>query len=91
MEGPRRLTPLHLSVSYKAAAAVRILTSFGADVDAVDGAGMTPLHMAAGILDQDVLVCLLHQGADINKVSDVSLFCCTLQVKHRVLKGFWTF
>uniref|UniRef100_A0A3B5AQG3 Ankyrin repeat domain 61 n=1 Tax=Stegastes partitus TaxID=144197 RepID=A0A3B5AQG3_9TELE len=45
-----------------------ILASYGANVNAVDSSGMTPLHMAAGILHKDIVASLIRQGADINMV-----------------------
>ncbi|XP_022053337.2 ankyrin repeat domain-containing protein 61 [Acanthochromis polyacanthus] len=66
VEGQSHHTALHLSVRYKALSAVQILASYGADVNAVDSTGMTPLHMAAGILHKDIIACLIRQGADIN-------------------------
>lgn len=74
MEGESHQTALHLSVSYAAPSAVQILTSYGADVNAVDSNGMTPLHMAAGISHKDIVANLIKQGADINMVGIVSPF-----------------
>uniref|UniRef100_A0A3Q3AJJ4 Ankyrin repeat domain 61 n=1 Tax=Kryptolebias marmoratus TaxID=37003 RepID=A0A3Q3AJJ4_KRYMA len=61
-------TALHLSVRYRAPSAVQILSSYGADVNAVDASGMTPLHMAAGTLLKDITASLIKLGADINKM-----------------------
>lgn len=66
VEGASQETALHLSVRYAALSAVQILASYGADVNAVDNRGMTPLHMAAGILHKDTIANLIRQGADIN-------------------------
>lgn len=74
MEGDRRQTALHLSTQYAALSAVHILASYGANVNAVDSSGMTPLHMAAGILHKDIMASLIKEGADINMVCVVSLF-----------------
>ncbi|XP_042364001.1 ankyrin repeat domain-containing protein 61-like [Plectropomus leopardus] len=65
VEGSRQ-TALHLSIRHMAPSAVQILSSYGADVNAVDSSGMTPLHMAAGILHKDVMTSLIQEGADIN-------------------------
>ncbi|XP_029384289.1 ankyrin repeat domain-containing protein 61 isoform X2 [Echeneis naucrates] len=67
VEGESWATALHLSVRYAVPSAVQILASYGADVNAVDSSGMTPLHMAAGILHTDITAILIRQGADINK------------------------
>lgn len=61
-------TALHLCMRYTAQAAVHILASHGADVNAINSSGMTPLHMAAGTLCQDLIVTLIQAGADINAV-----------------------
>lgn len=66
MEGA---TALHLCVRYKAQAAVHILASHGANVNAINSSGMTPLHMAAGTLCKDLMVSLIEEGADVNTVS----------------------
>lgn len=69
MEGGSHQTALHLSLYYATLSAVKILTSYGADINAVDSRGMTPLHMAAGMLRKDVISYLIRQGADFNAVS----------------------
>ncbi|XP_041829573.1 ankyrin repeat domain-containing protein 61-like [Melanotaenia boesemani] len=66
VEDQSRQTVLHISVHYRALSAVQILTSYGADVNALDSYGKTPLHMAAGMLDKDIITSLISQGADIN-------------------------
>ncbi|CAI5659362.1 ankyrin repeat domain-containing protein 61 isoform X2 [Oreochromis niloticus] len=66
VEGKGHQTALHISVRYRALSAVQILACYGADVNAVDGSGMAPLHMAAGILHKDIIASLLRHGADVN-------------------------
>lgn len=68
MEGGSQHTALHLSVHHRALSAVHILASHGANVNDVNGSGMTPLHMAAGILHRDLITSLIKVGADVNTV-----------------------
>lgn len=68
MGGGSHDTALHLSVHHRALSAVPILVSHGAKVNAVNSSGMTPLHMAAGILHEDLIGSLIQQGADVNMV-----------------------
>lgn len=68
VEGGSQHTALHLSVHHRALSAVHILASHGANVNAVNGSGMTPLHMAAGILHEDLITSLIKEGADVNMV-----------------------
>lgn len=82
MEGASLQTALHLSVRYAALSSVQILARYGANVNAVDSSGMTPLHMAAGILHKDITASLIRQGADINMVWHFFL-PYTLTMRHR--------
>uniref|UniRef100_A0A3Q3VX21 Uncharacterized protein n=1 Tax=Mola mola TaxID=94237 RepID=A0A3Q3VX21_MOLML len=63
-----RHTALHLSVQHRAVTAIHILASHGARVNAIDSGGMTPLHMAAGLLHKDIIASLIKEGADLNMV-----------------------
>ncbi|XP_068161193.1 ankyrin repeat domain-containing protein 61-like [Antennarius striatus] len=74
VEGESHQTALHLSVRHAALSAIHILTSYGADVNAVNSSGMTPLHMAAGILHKDMIASLIMEGAHINVVCVVLVF-----------------
>uniref|UniRef100_A0A672GMT3 Uncharacterized protein n=1 Tax=Salarias fasciatus TaxID=181472 RepID=A0A672GMT3_SALFA len=55
VEGSTHQTALHVSVRRRALPAVHILTSYGADVHAVDSSGMTPLHTAAAMCHEDIM------------------------------------
>lgn len=78
MEGKGHQTALHISVRHRARSAVQMLACYGADVNAVDGSGMAPLHMAAGILHKDIIASLIRHGADVNMV-------CTIYVLNNKL------
>lgn len=59
-------TPLHLVATYGAdRSVVAVLLERGADIDARDNYGDTPLHTAIASDRLDVLVILLENGADI--------------------------
>ena len=73
MEEASRQTALHLSVQHMAVTAIHILASHGACVNAIDSGGMTPLHMAAGLLHKDIIASLIKEGADLNMVCVVLL------------------
>ncbi|XP_029432306.1 ankyrin repeat domain-containing protein 61 isoform X1 [Rhinatrema bivittatum] len=82
-----RQTPLHLAVRYGAFPAISILAQNGAKVNAVDRYGMTPLHMAAGILSREMTETLISYGADVNSIvprtgnTSLSLAVCTASTK----------
>jgi ankyrin repeat protein len=48
---------------------VRFLLDEGADIEAANGGGFTPLHLAAHGGHRDVVTLLLEKGADINAVN----------------------
>jgi len=68
-----KLTPLMLAAPYASAEMVKALLDAGAQVDARDIRGMTPLMLAVASETQDVEVMklLLAKGADVNAKSDV--------------------
>ena len=49
---------------------VEAFTSNAVDLNIKDPAGLSPLHYAAGLLNPDVLLCLLSKGADPNTKSN---------------------
>uniref|UniRef100_A0A6Q2XQJ2 Ankyrin repeat domain 61 n=1 Tax=Esox lucius TaxID=8010 RepID=A0A6Q2XQJ2_ESOLU len=72
VDSDSRHTALHLAVRYGASPAIGVLVSHSAKINAVDHFGMTPLHMAAGILNTGMTARLIQLGADVNKVAVVS-------------------
>ena len=65
---PIGLTALHLACAKDNPEAVKILIGKSANVNAVDGSGRTPVHMAASESREssDILAMLLEAGADLN-------------------------
>ncbi len=63
-----RRTPLHLAAQHALPAATRLLLSAGADPDACDAGGLTPLHLAADRRrdSAETVQVLLDAGADAN-------------------------
>uniref|UniRef100_UPI00398E78C5 ankyrin repeat domain-containing protein 61-like n=1 Tax=Pristiophorus japonicus TaxID=55135 RepID=UPI00398E78C5 len=66
IEGEGQDTALHLAVRHGAWPAVAILARHGADLEARDQHGMTPLHMASGVLDRRMTEELLGRGARVD-------------------------
>ena len=57
--------PLHLAVVKKQAAALEVLLALGADPDATDAAGLTPLDQAALAAETRMVEMLLARGASV--------------------------
>ena len=55
--------PLHIAATFNALRTVNFLASHGADIEAVDSAGETPLHKAARRSNFDVYRALVARGA----------------------------
>jgi ankyrin repeat protein len=62
--------PLHVATTCRNWTAVELLLEKGADVDAVNGSGLTPLIIASQMNDVELACLFLGRGADINKPSD---------------------
>ena len=68
---PMRNQPLHACISLSQdLRTVRLLIEQGADVNAAQAAGFTPLHQAAAAGRQDIADLLLEAGADPGKLCD---------------------
>ncbi|KAM8765960.1 ankyrin repeat domain-containing protein 61 [Rhynchonycteris naso] len=58
--------PLHLAIRYGTYPALSILAENGAQVNAMNESSMTPLHMAAKILNEEMMETLIACGANVN-------------------------
>ncbi|XP_074137161.1 ankyrin repeat domain-containing protein 61 [Sminthopsis crassicaudata] len=61
-----KYSPLHLAIRYGTYPVLSILAQNGAHVNAIDESCMTPLHMAAGILNKEMTETLIACGANVN-------------------------
>ncbi|XP_060696913.1 ankyrin repeat domain-containing protein 61-like [Hemiscyllium ocellatum] len=61
-----RDTAMHLAVRHGAWRAVPILARYGANLETANHHGMTPMHMASGLLDRRMVEELLGRGARVN-------------------------
>ena len=68
-EGSGRSRPLHIAASRGDIAACRLLVAHGADFNAVNSLGFTPLFTAAANGMGDCVQWLQSQGVDVRKVS----------------------
>ncbi|XP_054425485.1 ankyrin repeat domain-containing protein 61 [Pteronotus mesoamericanus] len=59
-------SPLHLAVRYATSPVLSLLAQSGAQVNAMNESSMTPLHMAAGTLNEEMMETLIACGADVN-------------------------
>jgi len=64
------MTPLHAAVLYEHCDTAAILIKFGANVDALDGYGRTPLHYAANVGATACAKDLIAAGADVTVQED---------------------
>ncbi|KAF6080439.1 ankyrin repeat domain 61 [Phyllostomus discolor] len=61
-----KYSPLHLAIRYGAHSGLVILARNGAQVNVTDESSRTPLHMAAGLLNEEMAETLIACGADVN-------------------------
>ncbi|XP_054970949.1 ankyrin repeat domain-containing protein 61 isoform X2 [Pan paniscus] len=86
-------SPLHLAIAYGCYPVLSILTQNGADVNAINEASMTPLHMAANMLNKEMMETLIAYGANVNCAvsstgnTPLKLAVCTASSKAGRLLG----
>ncbi|XP_005902990.1 ankyrin repeat domain-containing protein 61 [Bos mutus] len=66
VDSGHRHCPLHLATIYGTHLVLSILAQNGAQVNAQNGSSMTPLHMAANILNKEMMQTLIAWGASVN-------------------------
>lgn len=71
-------SPLHLAIKHGTYPVLALLVQNGAQVNAMNRASMTPLHMAAEILDKNMIKTLIACGANVN--------CATSNTGNTALK-----
>jgi uncharacterized protein len=80
-----RITPLIAAVRGRHVACVRRLATQGAQLDAAPDGVLSPVNLAAGLLDLDMLSLLLELGADAGtRATDMSAFSACM---HALLAG----
>lgn len=65
-----RVFPLHAALSANDTAITKLLIEAGAEVNAIQHGGITPLHLAAQHGNIDIIIILLEHGVDIGMRSD---------------------
>ncbi|KAM9210512.1 ankyrin repeat domain-containing protein 61 isoform 2-T2 [Dugong dugon] len=68
VDNSNRHSPLHLAITYGTYPVLSILAQNGAHVNAINESSMTPLHMAADILNKEMMETLMACGANVNCV-----------------------
>ncbi|XP_076779738.1 ankyrin repeat domain-containing protein 61 [Arvicanthis niloticus] len=80
-------SPLHLAITYGNYSVLSILAQNGAQVNAINESSMAPLHMAAYILNKNMIETLIACGANVNcaiastGVTALQLAVCTASSK----------
>lgn len=66
VDNSHKHSPLHLAIRYGTYPVLSILAQNGAQVNAINESSMTPLHMAADILNKEMMETLIACGANVN-------------------------
>ncbi|XP_036752976.2 ankyrin repeat domain-containing protein 61 isoform X2 [Manis pentadactyla] len=66
VDDSNKYSPLHLAVAHGTSPVLSILAQKGAQVNATNESSMTPLHMAAELLNQEMTEMLIACGANVN-------------------------
>ncbi|EED16283.1 skeletrophin, putative [Talaromyces stipitatus ATCC 10500] len=84
-------TPLHYAVDGRSVATVQALLASGADANATNGSGITPLHKAVAIPGLEELVeAMLKGGADPNKKTSIgTVSAARALVSLKVSRNMW--
>ena len=69
----RRRTPVHLAVLKRQPSSLAVLIAAGADLNAIDAVGLTPLDHAALLADDEMVRQLLDAGAPLTAASAIAL------------------
>lgn len=84
-------TPLHYAVDGRSVATVQILLAAGADANATNGSGVTPLHKAVAVPGlEEVVEALLKGGADPNKKTSIGTVSAVRALSNlKVSRNMW--
>ncbi|XP_036913740.1 ankyrin repeat domain-containing protein 61 [Sturnira hondurensis] len=66
VDNRHKYSSLHLAIRYATYPVLSILAQNGAQVNVPDESSMTPLHVAAGILNEEMMATLIACGANVN-------------------------
>ncbi|XP_015357482.1 ankyrin repeat domain-containing protein 61 [Marmota marmota marmota] len=66
VDNSNKHSPLHLAITYGTYPVLSILAQNGAQVNAINESSMTPLHMAADVLNKEMMETLIACGANVN-------------------------
>ncbi|XP_029414984.1 ankyrin repeat domain-containing protein 61 isoform X2 [Nannospalax galili] len=66
VDNSNKHSPLHLAITYGTYPVLSLLAQNGAQVNAINESSMTPLHMAANVLNKNMIEMLIACGANVN-------------------------